>query len=189
MKYLIPKSYRVKHKILKFLSKERMKNGGENDVEDFTFSLKEISKEIGEKYEDVYDISDYLFYKKLLHFIKNENELMNPSCWVLDDGIELYSSFELINEGKKLNTTLISTITTSFLTVVVTVIAFLTIQMNYQDSKIYNVAVSKLYKKVDSLESEQLKTTKKILDLENSVQQMEYYQTNTQKTDKKKSLH
>ena len=184
MKYIIPKSYRVKHKILKFLSKERMKNGGKNDVKDFTFSLKEISEKIGEKYEDVYDISDYLFYKKLLHFIKNENELMNPYCWILDDGIELYSSFELINEGKKLNTNLISTITTSFLTVVITVIAFLTILMNYQDSKIYNITVDKLYKKVDSLGLEQLNTSKKILNLENSVQQMEYYQTNTQKNGK-----
>jgi len=184
MKYIIPKSYRVKHKILRFLSKERMKNGGTNPAKDFTFSLKEISEKIGEKYEDVYDISDYLFYKKLVHFEKNQTELMNPYCWVLDDGIELYSSFELINEGKKLNTNLISTITTSFLTVVITVIAFLTIRMNYQDSKIYNITVDKLYKKVDSLELEQLNTSKKILNLENSFQQMEYYQTNIQKNGK-----
>ena len=51
MKYLIPKSYRIKHKILKFLSKERMKNGGTNPTKDFTFSLREISEKIGEKYE------------------------------------------------------------------------------------------------------------------------------------------
>ena len=61
MKYIIPKSYRVKHKILKFLSKERMKNAGENDIKEYTFSLREISEKIGEKYEDVYDISDYFF--------------------------------------------------------------------------------------------------------------------------------
>lgn len=170
MKYLIPKSYRVKHKILKFLSKERMKNGGKNPTEQYTFSLKEISLKIKEKYEDVYDISDYLFYKKLVNFEKNEKELMNPYCWVLDDGIELYTSFELINEGKKLNTNLISTITTSILTIVITVVAVLTIIVNYQDSKIYNTTVNKLYKKVDSLEKKQLILTKKIQDLENSVQ-------------------
>lgn len=184
MKYLIPKSYRVKHKILKFLSKERMKNGGKNPTEKYTFSLRQISKKIGEKYEDVYDISDYLFYKNLLHFKKNETELMNPHCWVLDDGIELYTSFKLINEGKKLNTNLISTITTSILTLVITVIAFLTIKMNYQDSKVYNTTVNKLYKKVDSLELKQSALTKQIQDLESFVQQMEYYQTNTQKNDK-----
>tara|TARA_R110002126_G_scaffold78629_1_gene195611 strand:- start:1625 stop:2113 length:489 start_codon:yes stop_codon:yes gene_type:complete len=161
-----------------------MKNGGKNSVEQYTFSLKEISSKINEKYEDVYDISDYLFYKNLLHFKKNETELMNPYCWVLDDGIELYTSFELINEGKKLNTNLISTITTAFLTVFITIIAFLTILMNYQDSKIYNTTVNKLYKKVDSLGLKQLILTKQIQDLENSVQQMEYYQTNIQKNDK-----
>ena len=185
MKYLIPKSYRVKHKILKFLSKERMKNGGLNPVEQYTFSLREISKKIGEEYEDVYDISDYLFYKKLLHFKKNETELMNPYCRILDDGIELYTSFELINEGKKLNTNLISSITTSILTIVITVVSIWTVLMNYQDSKIYNETVNRLNKKMDSLQLNQLVLTKQIQYLENSVQQKEYYQTNIQKTDKK----
>jgi len=175
MKYLIPKSYRVKHKILEFLSKERMKNGGLNDVKEHSFSLREISKEIKEKYEDVYEIVDYLFYKKLLIFEYNESELMNPYCSVSDDGVELYTSFELINEGKKLNTNLISTITTSILTLVITVIASITILMNYQDSKIYNITVDKLYKKVDSLEVEQLTLTKKTLDLENSLERMKDY--------------
>jgi hypothetical protein len=41
------------------------------------------------------------FYKKLIHFKKKKSELINPYCWILDDGIELYPSFELINEGKK----------------------------------------------------------------------------------------
>ena len=184
MKYLIPKSYRIKHKILKFLSKERMKNGGKNSTKEFTFSLKEIAEKIGEKYEDIYDMSDYLFYKKLLHFEENKSELMNPYCWILDDGIELYSSFELINEGKKLNTNLISTITTSILTFIITVIAILSILMNYQDSKIYNETVNKLNIKVESLKSKQLESDKKILNLEKSFQQMEYYQTNIQKNDK-----
>ena len=69
MKLFTSKSHRIKHNILKFLSKERMKNGGLNQTEKFTFSLKEISSQIGEKYSDVYIISDYLFYKKLVHCI------------------------------------------------------------------------------------------------------------------------
>jgi len=80
--------------------------------------------------------------------------------------------------------TSIQRIPTSFLTVVITVIAFLTILMNYQDSKIYNITVDKLYKKVDSLELEQLNTSKKIQDLKNSFQQTEYYQTSIQKSGK-----
>jgi hypothetical protein len=184
MKYLIPKSYRVKHKILKFLSKERMKNGGENDVKDFTFSLKEISKEIGEKYEDVYEISDYLFYKKLLHFIKNENELMNPYCWVLDDGIESYSSFELINEGKTLNTNLYSNLTSIIFTIILGSITMFTVFTSENKSKIFESKMNELNTQNILIEKELLEKSKKILNLENSVQQMEYYQTNIQKNGK-----
>lgn len=53
MKFITPKSHRIKHKILEFLSKERMKNGGLNQTKDYTFSLKEISEKIDEKYEDI----------------------------------------------------------------------------------------------------------------------------------------
>ena len=103
MKLFVPKSHRIKHKILEFLSKERMKNGGLNQTRDYTFCLKEISIIIGEKYEDVYSISDYLFYKKLVNFVNNDKEIENPYCWVSDTGIELFSSFSLINDGKLLN--------------------------------------------------------------------------------------
>jgi hypothetical protein len=56
--------------------------------------------------------------------------------------------------------------------------------MNYQDSKIYNKSVNKLQITVDSLKLEQLEKAKKMLDLKNSFQRMEYYRTNTQKNDK-----
>ena len=66
-----------------------MKNGGLNQTEKFTFSLKEISSQRGEKYSDVYIISDYLFYKKLVHCIPNNEDIENPKCWVSDEGIEM----------------------------------------------------------------------------------------------------
>ena len=184
MKYLIPKSYRIKHKILKFLSKERMKNGGTNPAKDFTFSLREISEKIGEKYEDVYDISDYLFYKKLLHFIKNETELINPYCWVLDSGIELYSSFELINEGKTLNTNLYSSIITIIFTITLGAITIFTVFKSDDKSKEFESKLNELKTQNKLFEKELLEKSKKILNLENSVQQMECYQTSIQKNGK-----
>lgn len=183
MKYLIPKSYRVKHKILKFLSKERMKNGGKNPVEQYTFSLKEISSKINEKYEDVYEISDYLFYKNLLHFKKNETELMNPYCCILDDGIELYSSFELINEGKTLNTNLYSNITSIIFTIILGLITMFTVFTSENKSKEFESRLNELKNQNILIEKELLEKSKKILNLENSFQQMEYYQTNIQKND------
>ena len=162
MKLFVPKSHRIKHKILEFLSKERMKNGGLNQTRDYTFCLKEISIIIGEKYEDVYSISDYLFYKKLVNFVNNDKEIENPYCWVSDTGIELFSSFSLINDGKLLNANLLNNSISGVFQIIVGTIAFWSMVMNYQDSKIYN-------EKVSALQSEMvtLKTNLSILTAEN----------------------
>lgn len=151
MKYFTPKSYRIKHKILEFLSKERMKNGGKNPVSKFTFSLREISDVIKEEFDDVYSISDYLYYKKLVHCTKNDKELMNPYCFATDQGVEAYSSFSFINDGKLLQTTLFNNLSTGFFQIIVAIIAVVTIIFNYNDSKLYHQQVKILEREVERL--------------------------------------
>jgi len=56
--------------------------------------------------------------------------------------------------------------------------------MNYKDSKLYKESVNTMQKELDSMKSNQLILTEKMLDLKNSFQQMEDYQTNIQKSDK-----
>lgn len=185
MKLFIPKSHRVKHKILEFLSNERIKNGGSNRTKDYTFSLKEISKHINEKYDDVYSISDYLFYKKLVIFVKNDDEIENPFCWVSDDGIELFTSFSLINDGKLLNANLFNNCISGVFQIIVGIIAVLSILMNYQDSKIYNEKVSKLEQEVQLLKLNQSIVTKEKLKENNSSDTKKGYQKNIQTDDKK----
>jgi len=184
MKLFIPRSHRVKHKILGFLAKERMKNGGLDQPKDYTFSLKQISKHINEKYEDVYSISDYLFYKKLVHFVKNDNEIENPFCWVTDDGIELFSSFSIINDGKLLNANLFNNCISGIFQIIVGIIAVLSIVMNYQDSKIYNEKVSKLEQEVHLLKLNQSTISKDKLKENNSSYNKKDYQKNIQTGDK-----
>lgn len=154
MKYFTPKSYRIKHKILEFLSKERMKDGGKNPVSEFTFSLKEICDSINEDFDDVYSISDYLYYKKLVYCQRNDNELMNPYCFATDKGVEAYSSFSFINDGKLLQTTLFNNLSTGFFQIIVAVIAVVTIILNYNDSKLYHEQVKSLEKEVERLSLE-----------------------------------
>ena len=158
MKLFNPKSHRIKHNILKFLSKERMKNGGLNQTETFTFSLKEISEKIGEKYSDVYVISDYLFYKKLVHFIPNNEDIENPKCWVSDEGIEMYTSFSLINDGKVLNATLYSNLTSLIFTIV---LGFITIFTVYTSEE----KVTKIEKKIIELEKRNILIEEQLLNL------------------------
>ena len=162
MKLLTPKSHRIKHKILKFLSKERMKNGGLNQTKDFSFSLKEISAIIGEKYSDVYTICDYLFYKKLVYFIPNNEDIENPKCWVSDEGIETYSSFSLINDGKVLNATLYSNLTSIIFTIILGSITIFTVYSSEEK-------VTKIEKKVIELEKRNILIEQQLLNLSKEI--------------------
>jgi hypothetical protein len=139
-----------------------MKNGGLNQTKDFTFSLKEISEKIGEKYKDVYIISDYLFYKKLAHFIKNDDDIENPKCWISDKGIELFTSFSLINDGKILNATLYSNLTSIIFTIILGSITILTVYSSDKNSK-------ELEKKITELEKRNILTEQKLLILSKEI--------------------
>ena len=185
MKIFLPKSHRIKHKVLKFLSKERMKNGGINNIDKYTFSLREIAKEINEKYVDIYEITDYLFYKKLVVSVKNENELINPKLWVTNEGIELYTSFELINDGKVLNLNLYSNMVSILFTIILGFITIFTVVYNKDKSKELDMKMNQLKSKNIHLEQELLNLSKKMLEIRNYVQQKVDYQTNIQTDDKK----
>lgn len=183
MKYFTPKSYRIKHKILEFLSKERMKNAGQNPVSEYTFSLREISDFIKEDFDDVYSISDYLFYKKLVHCRPNYDDLENPSCFATNKGVEAFSSFSFINDGKLLQTTLFNNLSTGFFQIIVAIIAIATILFNYNDSKLYHEQVKNLEREVERLSiklSEQ--STEKSME-NNSDDTKADYQTNVQTDD------
>ena len=168
MKYLLPKSHRIKHKMLQFLSKERMKNGGLNKKESFSFTLREIAENINEKYEDVYCISDYLFYKKLVYFYENKNEITNPYCWVSDSGIELFSSFSLINDGKVLNATLYSNLTSIIFTII---LGFITIFTVYSSEE----KVTKIEKKIIELEKRNILIEQQLLNLSKETPKKKNY--------------
>ncbi len=163
MKLLTPKSHRIKHEILEFLSKERMKNGGLNQTKDFTFSLKEISTRIGERFSDVYIVSDYLFYKKLVYFTKNDEDVKNPKCWVSDEGIELYTSFSLINDGKILNATLYSNLTSIIFTVILGSITMFTVYSSDKNTKEVEKKVNELEKRNSLNEQRLLNISKELL--------------------------
>ena len=66
MIFFVPKSYRVKHAILKVLSIKRMKNGGMNPKEDWLLTIKQISDRINVDIGYVDSQMDYLFYKNLI---------------------------------------------------------------------------------------------------------------------------
>jgi len=151
MKYFTPKSYRVRHKILEFLSNERMKNGGLNPPKEWKFTLKEICENINEDFKDVNIQLDYLFYKKLIHCSKNESEITNPYCFASDDGITLFSSKSILNDGLLFGSSIFNNISTGFFQIIIAIATIISLWLTFSES-------NKLSDKVDKLE-QQLKQT------------------------------
>lgn len=131
----------------------------------------------------MYSISDYLFYKKLVYCTRNDQELMNPYCFATDKGVEAYSSFSFINDGKLLQTTLFNNLSTGFFQIIVGIIAIVTIIFNYNDSKLYHEQVKMLEQEVRHL-SIKLSEQSKEKSAENYSNKIKVnYQTNIQTDD------
>lgn len=160
-----------------------MKNAGQNPVSEYTFSLREISDFIKEDFDDVYSISDYLFYKKLVHCRPNYDDLENPNCFATDKGVEAFSSFSFINDGKLLQTTLFNNLSTGFFQIIVAIIAVTTIMFNYNDSKLYHEQVKNLEREVERLSIKLLEQSKEKSTENNSDDTKADYQTNAQTDD------
>lgn len=145
MKYFIPKSYLIRHKILEFSSKERMKNGGLNPPEEWRYTIKQICKNIGENFNDVNIQLDYLFYKKLINCNKNESELTNPFCFATDEGVTLFSSKSILNDGLLFRANVFSNISTGFFQIIIAFATLISLWLSFIQS-------NKLAKKLDRLE-------------------------------------
>jgi hypothetical protein len=160
-----------------------MKNAGQNPASEFTFPLRKISEIINEDFKEVYSISDYLFYKKLVHCRPNYNDLENPYCFATDQGVEAYSSFSFINDGKLLQSTLFNNLSTGFFQIIVAIIAVVTILFNYNDSKLYHEQVKNLEREVERLSIKLSEHSKEKLAESKSEDTKADYQTNAQTDD------
>src|SRR5690606_33686084 len=106
---------------------------------------------------------------------------MNPYCFATDQGVEIYSSFSFINDGKLLQTTLFNNLSTGFFQIIVAIIAVVTIIFNYNDSKLYYEQVNRLEQKVEGLSIKLSEKSKEKSMESNSVDTKADYQTKIQK--------
>lgn len=143
MKNFTPKSYRVRHKTLMFLTKistDNSKNG--------FASIKEISKNIKEKELDI-DLQLNILWSKKLVAIKKENA--ENTYTASTEGISEASSMNILNDGKLLNSTIFNNISSGFFQIVVGIIAIITIYYNFNDSKTYHEEVKSLKQEIEGL--------------------------------------
>jgi len=184
MKLFIPKSYKVRDKILETLAKKRHSLEPIKDIKDCKLSIKEISKLINEDFEYVSFQLDYLFYSKLIHSFKNSEDLTNPYNSISDEGLSSFSSKSILNDGKLLQSSIFNNITSGLFQIIVGIIAVVSICMNYQDSKLYNEKVNTMQKDMDSIQLKLLMLTKEKSTENNFYDTKADYQTNSQTDDK-----
>lgn len=163
MKYFTPKSYRIKHKILEFLSKERIKNGGLNPSKQWEFTIKQICENIKENFNDVNIQLDYLYYKKLVYCKKNESELTNPYCFATDEGITLFSSKSILNDGLLFGSSIFNNISTGIFQIIIAFATIISLWLSISES-------NKLSDKVDKLELKLIQTELNLKELKLSFQ-------------------
>lgn len=143
MKYFTPKSYRVRHKTLMFLTKISTDNSKNKFA-----SIKEISKKIKEKELDI-DLQLNILWNKKLVATKKDNS--GSTYTASTEGISEASSMSILNDGKLLNSTIFNNISSGFFQIIVGIIAVITIYYNFNDSRTYHEEVKSLKQEVENL--------------------------------------
>lgn len=130
--------------------------------EKWKFTVKQISEKIGEDLKDVDIQLDYLYYKKLVHCSKNNDELKNPYSSATDDGITLFSSKSILNDGLLFGSSVFNNISTGFFQIIIAISTIISIWLTFSES-------NKLSDKVDKLEQQLKETELKLKELESKT--------------------
>jgi hypothetical protein len=177
MNIFVPKTYYIRQQILDFLSTKRKSTDlKKNDVNESAFTITEISDHLKVKRNLVDDQIDVLYKLKQVDCIYdniNENKF-----FINVAGFYAASSKESINEGKLLNSQIISNYTNSFFQILTGFIALYTIYMSYATIDAQNVKIELLQQSILKME-EQSKGRQKIdLYLNQDTLQSNHLKTN-----------
>jgi hypothetical protein len=160
-----------------------MKNGGNNPSKEWKFTIKEICENIDENLKDVNIQLDYLFYKKLFHCNKNETELTNPYCFATDDGITLFSSKSILNDGLLFGSSVFNNISTGFFQIIIAVATIFSLWLTFYESNKLSDKVDKLEKQLKQTELHLKRPKSDFQNQNNSDDTKADYQTNFQTDD------
>lgn len=143
MNLFIPKSYFVRHSILRFLSDERRKisKDDKNKVQ-AAFTISDISRKLNIDRRLIDEQLDSLYHLNQIEIIQGgleENKYIANAAGMYANSIK-----SSLNEGKLLNSQIISNYTNSFFQILTGFIALYTIYKSYTTVDAQNIKIGQL---------------------------------------------
>ncbi|MEY2925142.1 MAG: hypothetical protein RLZZ337_1692 [Bacteroidota bacterium] len=159
---ITPNSYKVRHSIIAFLTKERTKQQIENkDISFCQYSIDELAEKLALKKEDIDTQLNMLWFDKLVFDINKERE---PTKYIISpEGMAVASSMKLLNEGKMFNAKYFNNISTGFFQIVVGLTALLSLWFTYTN-------IQTIEKEISIISQQQEHTLQSIKELKESSQ-------------------
>ncbi len=176
-----PKSYRIRHEILSFLTKKRTEQSmNEQPLEESQFTITEITNCIKFSESDVDMQLNMLWHEKLVA----DNKSTKPKKYmVLAEGMSVASSMKYLNEGKVLNSQLFYNYATGAFQILIGLAAIITLSLNIISVDKLETQVTTLQLKLERIE-ELLKQLKVGAQIENNSSDTTVnHQTNLQNVD------
>jgi hypothetical protein len=126
---LIPKSYKVRHNILKFLADKRREQDPKNiNVDTFAFTVTEIANQLRVKRHLVDEQLDLLYKSKEVSPKYSETE--ENKFFINDQGLSTIASRTILNDGQLINSQLLNNYASALFQFIVCVVAIWTVYQN-----------------------------------------------------------
>lgn len=166
---IVPKSYKVRHEVLQFLSDKRSEQLFQKlPIEKAMYTIDEISKETGFD-RRVIDQQLNVLWKK--EEIVNQPNNLDPAdltltkYLILSKGISTASSKTILNDGKIINSQLFNNYASGLFQIIVGIIAIFTLYQSMATIDAIKLENNKIQSQINSItkESSNLKNEIKIL--------------------------
>ena len=153
MNLFVPKTYKVRQRILDFLSERRKAiDRKRNDVNECAFTISEISEQLKIKRGLVDNQMDVLYKLNQVGTIRDNTE--ENRFFINEVGFYASSSKEPFNEGKLLNSQIVSNYTNSFFQIITGIIALYTVYKTYTTIDAQNIKLEQVQKSILKLEEQ-----------------------------------
>jgi hypothetical protein len=153
MNLFVPKTNNIRQQILDFLSDKRKATDlKKNDINECSFSITEISEQLNIKRNLVDEQMDVLYKLKQVECL--HDNVKDNKFFINVAGFYASASKEPLNEGKLLNSQIISNYTNSFFQVLTGFIALYTIYKSYTTVDAQNIKIGQLQQSILKLEKQ-----------------------------------
>ncbi len=177
----VPKSYRIRHKILELLRQKRsVQQLNKKDINESMLTIQEIADTLNLSYNDVDGQLNVLWKRGE---VVDENTNAIPRFIIQAEGIASASSNKYLIEGKTINSELFNNYASGFFQIIIAITAISTLFFTISTDNSTNERLDKLEQKLENTLVPQTESSKGGLIQNNYADTILMNQTNSQTSD------